>query len=94
MKKSLINSVTNQLQWQTYKQLELLPNSVENPQLKKTKFALGLDLVWRSLIVALTKELIYRDQQVEYLERCWALEFEQNSPTNSNTLQKLWTLIE
>ncbi|MBZ8178875.1 hypothetical protein [Oscillatoria salina] len=94
MKKSLIHNVANQLQWQTYQQLELLPNSVENPQAKTAKFALGLDLVWRLLIIALTKELIYQDQQVEYLERCWAFDFEENNSTNSQTLQKLWTLIK
>lgn len=79
--------------WQTYKVLELIPDAVPNPQVNRLNFGFGLDQAWRLLIVALTQELVY-EQQIEYLERCWAVKwFEPDANTGSKTLQKLWTLM-
>lgn len=76
--------------WQIYKTLELIPDVVENPQANRLKFAFGLGQAWRLLLVALTQELVYNDQQIEYLERCWAVN---ELEASANTLQKLWTLM-
>ncbi len=81
-------------QWQAYKQLELLPVSVPNPSAKTLKFRLGLDLAWRSLVSLLVDELVDQEQQVEYLERCWTLEFGRKDPSPATTLQRLWTLMK
>ena len=78
--------------WQTYKALELIPDAVGDPPAKKLSFGFGLDQIWRHLLVALTQELVY-EQQIEYLERCWAVNLLQPNDTESNTLQKLWTLM-
>ena len=71
----------------------MIPNSVPNPHANKLSFRFGLDLAWRLLVVALTQELVC-EQQVEYLERCWTENrFEPHDNKGSNTLQKLWTLM-
>lgn len=86
-------SQTSNSQWQNYKQLELIPNRVPNPHDKASAFTFGLDLAWRVLISLLVDELIDREQQVEYIERCWAnKEFEQQENSTSS-LQKLWLLM-
>lgn len=87
------HDTTKKSQWQTYKKLELIPNSAPEPQANKLTFAFGVDQVWRLLIVALTRELVY-EQQVEYLERCWPLDyFEPDTATKSNTWHELWILM-
>lgn len=86
-------NITEKSQWQNYKELELLPNSLPKPEANKQKFAFGLEQAWRLLIVALGRELVY-EQQVEYLERCWALNcFEPDTDKNSNTWHQLWLLM-
>lgn len=91
--KSLHRNINEKSQWDNYKELELIPNSIPEPQTNKQTFAFGLDRVWRVFIVALTQELIY-EQQVEYLQRCWDLnDFEAETDTKSNTLHKLWILM-
>lgn len=92
--KFLNRNITDETRWETYKKLELIPNSVTNPEANKLIFTFGLEQVWRLLIVALTQELV-DEQRIEYLERCWALNnFETDSKTGSNTLHKLWTLMD
>lgn len=86
-------NITNKSQWQIYKELELIPDSVTYSQANNMTFAFGLDRVWRLLIIALTQELV-EEQQVEYLERCLAVNnFDVDSHKGSKTLQKLWTLM-
>ena len=80
-------------QWQIYKELELIPTSVPEPQANKQTFALLVGGVWRMLIDTLARELVF-EQQVEYLERCLAVNCsEPGTATRSNTWQKVWTLI-
>lgn len=86
-------NITKKSQWQIYKELELIPDSVTYSQANNMTFAFGLDRVWGLLIIALTQELV-EDQQVEYLERCLAVNnFDLDSHKGSKTLQKLWTLM-
>jgi hypothetical protein len=56
-------------QWQLYKQLELIPDSVPEQPTKRPILTFPLQLAWKLLVDALAKELVY-EQQVEYLERC------------------------
>ncbi len=54
--------------WETYKQLELVPDSIDNPAHNRGGFKFGIDRVWRTLLGLLMDELV-PDQQVEYLDR-------------------------
>lgn len=86
-------SPTTNYQWQTYKQLELIPDSVPNPYASGSAFTFGLSLAWRSLLSLLMDELV-DEQQVEYIERCWTLnEFGQGDKSPSSPLQRLWVLM-
>lgn len=81
-----------QSRWLTYRQLELISDSVSNPE--QPTFAFGLNFLWRGLLNLLSEELV-DEQRVEYLDRCWQLdetEVGRQSPTT--TLQRLWTLME
>lgn len=85
---------TNNYQWQNYKQMELIPDAVPNPSTKASTFKFGLGFAWQLLVSLLVDELVDPEQQVEYLERCWAnnaLDREDKSPTRS--LQRLWVLM-
>ncbi|MBE9181417.1 hypothetical protein IQ268_22910 [Oculatella sp. LEGE 06141] len=88
------HTATTPSQWHLYKQLELIPESVQIPHNAMWNFTFGLRQTWRWLLIVLTYELI-DEQQVDYLERCWALNEtieENDSPVG--TLQRLWTLME
>lgn len=91
--KFLHRNITEKTQWENYKELELIPDSIPESQGDKRAFAFGLDRVWKVLIVALTRELVY-EQQVEYLQRCWDLnDLEPNTDKKSHTWQQLWILM-
>jgi hypothetical protein len=79
-------------QWQLYKKLELIPDSVPQPLTKRTVLTFPLKLVWKVLINALANELVH-EQQVEYLERCW-LQSQIELDLTNNTWHKLWSLME
>ena len=82
----------NDRQWQAYKQLELVPDSVLNPSASAPDFRFGLDRLWRSLISLLADELVDREQQVEYLERCWKSDIG-DEDSSASRLHQLWTLM-
>lgn len=80
-------------QWQVYKELELIPDSVVAPQANKLTSALRLDQVWRALIDTLTKKPSHQ-QPIEYLERYLALNCSEfYTARNSNTWHMLWTFL-
>ncbi|MBV9388289.1 MAG: hypothetical protein JOZ78_17850 [Chroococcidiopsidaceae cyanobacterium CP_BM_ER_R8_30] len=89
----LSNRSREEYQWQAYKQLELLPASLQNRSVNIPKSRLGLKMIWRSLICLLVDELVDQEQQVEYLERCWTSESENQSHSPTTTLQRLWALM-
>ena len=79
-------------QWRAYRQLEMLSDSVPEPNTHA--FTFGLGFLWRGLLNLLAEELV-EEQQVEYLDRCWALnEVEAVQPSPTTTLKQLWTLME
>ena len=82
----------NKSGWQTYKQLELISDSVPNP-VKAARFKFGLGRAWQVLISLLVDELVDREQQVDYLERCWALNEFGQKDNPDNSLQRLWELM-
>ncbi len=76
------------VQWQRYKELELVPDHISAP--KRRHFELfPLAMAWRSFVNALMWEHFY-EQRTEYLERCWQLNEQENRPL---ALQKLWMLM-
>jgi hypothetical protein len=77
-------------QWETYKRLELIPDAAPR---SSTAFAFGVGWFWKGLLHLLVNELIV-EQQVEYLDRCWALnEPDSDNHLPANTLQRLWVLM-
>lgn len=87
--------LTSDAQWQAYKKLELVSDALPNPSANRPGFKFGVDLIWRRLIVLLVDELVDPEQQMEYLNRCWALtDLEQPESAKANTLQRFWLLIE
>jgi hypothetical protein len=86
-------SLTHSAQWQAYRQLELIPDSVPNPAEQTHYLAAGLNPFWRKLLALLIDELV-EEQRVEYLDRCWSLtEYDLKEQAASSTLQRLWFLI-
>lgn len=82
------------VQWQRYKELELVPDTISAP--KRHRFELfPLVAAWRSLVNALMWEH-FHEQRTEYLERCWQLNEQENTGKSevSLTLQKLWMLMD
>ncbi|MCU0536720.1 MAG: hypothetical protein MUD14_22765 [Hydrococcus sp. Prado102] len=79
-------------QWQLYKQLELIPDSIPKQPTKQPVLTLPLQLAWKVFIDALANELVY-EQQVEYLERCLA-QSQSESYLTRKTWRKLWSLME
>ncbi|NJO39688.1 MAG: hypothetical protein HC769_05540 [Cyanobacteria bacterium CRU_2_1] len=82
------------IRWQRYKELELLPDSTSVP--KAHWLAFPLAMAWRTLLSALAWEHFY-EKRIDYLERCWALDNSELSESNTdhtNTLQKLWMLMD
>ncbi len=89
----LDHSLTNRSQWATYRQLELIPESIANPAHQANSLTSCLNAVWRPLLALLMEELV-AEQRVEYLDRCWALnEFGEVEQASTNSLQRFWTLI-
>lgn len=81
-------------QWQTYQQLELIPGAVPRP-VTSALSTLGLNWVWRSLIALLVDELVTTEQQIAYLDRCWAApDLEQPEASGVRTLKRLWLLMD
>ena len=82
------------VQWQQYKELELIPDSISAP--KRHRFKLfPLDAAWRCLVNALMWEHLY-EQRTDYLERCWQLNDCENLTHGgvSLALQELWMLMD
>ncbi len=84
--------LTNHCQWQQYRQLELLPNSMSNPAEEAHLFAMGLNWLWRPLLALLIDELV-EEQRVEYLDRCWSIDEPSIAHPAATPLQRFWTLI-
>jgi hypothetical protein len=88
-----LNHCTDSYGWEIYKQQELIPDSVPHPD-GEASLGLGLAWMWKKLLSLLADELIV-DQQVEYLNRCLALdEFGQGEKSAASTLKRLWLLME
>ncbi|MGV0025681.1 hypothetical protein [Phormidesmis priestleyi] len=68
----LTHNTINHHQWQAYKKLELISESVDNADINRDPFRFGIDQAWRLLITLLLDELV-TEQKTEYLDRCWAL---------------------
>ena len=76
--------------WEVYKQLELVPDAIDNPDRHRGGFKFGIDLVWRTLLGLLVDELV-TEQQIDYLDRCW--EAHEGDRSAAKTLKRFLTLI-
>lgn len=74
------------VQWQRYKELELVPDTISAPKRRFELFFLAA--AWRSLVNALMWEH-FHEQRTDYLERCW----ENNLNKSESALQKLLRLM-
>jgi len=74
------------VQWQRYKELELVPDTISAPKRRFELFLLAA--AWRSLVNALMWEHFY-EQRTDHLERCW----ENNLDKSESGLQKLLRLM-
>lgn len=81
-------------QWQTYKQLELLPESITRSNRTNARFMFGLSWAWESLIKLLVAELIAEKRADEYLDRCWALDGFDTKSSPTSHLKQLWVLMD
>ncbi len=85
--------ISGKRQWEVYAELEEIPNTVTAPQVRQSRNAKALTNVWRSLLDTFCQELLY-EQQVEYLERCIALnQLQPDKAAKSKTLVKLQKLF-
>lgn len=92
--KLLNHNLVEDYQWQVYKQQELISDSVCSDR-SSPPFTFMVSWFWRGFLKLLVEELTEKDQQVEYIERCWSLnEFGQGDKSPSNSLKRLWLLME
>ncbi len=92
--KSLDPKFTTNLQWDIYKNLEMIPVSAPNPSRRANHFSSVLNFGWRPLLGLLIDELV-EDQRVEYLDRCWSLkEFEGDDNSQPSPLHQFFVLIK
>lgn len=90
----LSHSSIHDSQWQAYKRLEAIPDFVRDPRIPEFRSIFGLGRLWRGLLHLLVDELV-DEQQVEYLERCWALDVSgQSKKSPDHSLHRLWILME
>lgn len=74
------------IRWQTYRALELIADSVPQPQTDKLAFV----AVWRTLTSRFTQQLD-REHQIEHLERCLALNWANFMDTSKPSI---WLTLE
>jgi hypothetical protein len=80
-------------QWEAYKQLELVPDTVDRPDNNRVPFKFGIDRVWHTLIELLLDELV-TEQKADYLDRCWrSNDLGDGNRSLSQTLKRFLTLI-
>ncbi|QZZ20333.1 hypothetical protein J5X98_24240 [Leptothermofonsia sichuanensis E412] len=90
----LSHNLVEDYRWQNYKRQELISDSVRNDR-GIPPFTSIINWCWRGFIKLLTDELVDKEQQVEYIKRCWSLdEFGQSSQSPANSLKRLWLLME
>jgi len=80
-------------QWQVYKQLELIPETIPDPRKAGIAFTFGCGWVWKNLLQLAASELI-EDQQIKYLQRCWTINEPGQIKTSTPGLFRLWLLME
>ncbi|HEY9640610.1 MAG TPA: hypothetical protein V6C57_09000 [Coleofasciculaceae cyanobacterium] len=78
--------------WQHYKALELVPDSAPAPH-SSLRSDILLGGCWRTLINLLVREHLC-EQRTEYLERCWAMNYEEPyTASRADQWHKLWELM-
>ncbi|EKQ66934.1 hypothetical protein OsccyDRAFT_4747 [Leptolyngbyaceae cyanobacterium JSC-12] len=82
------------VQWQRYKELELISGSIAQAQPRSFHVLFPLIAIWRVLLSALSWEHFY-EHRTDYLERCWALSDSSSScSTHQSSLHQLLRLMD
>lgn len=82
------------IQWQAYKELELIPDSATEPKVNRLMNTLMLSQLWRSLLNALAQEH-FHEQRREYFERCWTIDYADPYTTKHlDQFKKLLSLMD
>jgi hypothetical protein len=79
-------------QWQTYKDLELIPQSVGEPQTHTNSFIDKLGRAWRSLSDTLVGKQPY-ERELDHLERCLALDFASRRQVEPGAWHQFWASV-
>ena len=93
---NIVEGLSMNMQWQQYKELELVPDSAPEPKsVTPLQFAiLPIAYLWRSLLNALAREHLY-EQRTEYFERCWSADYTEPYTTRqADQFKKLLTLMD
>ncbi|MCL1472216.1 hypothetical protein [Argonema antarcticum] len=81
------------MQWQTYKNLELIPDPVTEPQASNSAFITRLGKGWRSLVDTVV-EKFPEQRQIQHLEKCWSFNWTESSSTNRAMIwSTLWLIL-
>lgn len=78
-------------QWQTYKELELIPNSIQAPRTTERGYLDWLEHPWRSLLSYLIDHFAI-EKQVEHLEQCFDLDYS-DATAYPDFWQRLWNVL-
>jgi hypothetical protein len=85
-------SVNSDALWHAHRQLSASPNSMSRSCLGSSKVLFGVNALKRSVIKLLLDELD-SEQEIDYLERCWALTPSQAAAKPVSFLRGVWRLI-
>ncbi len=78
-------------QWQTYQELELIPNSIQAPQVSKMALLSWLDNVWRALLGNQIENYTH-EEQVNHLTHCLELEYAQTT-AHPGFWRRFWNVL-
>lgn len=80
------------IQWQKYRELELIADSIAEPQTDKLAFVARLSQVWGSLANRSTQKLCC-EQQVEHLKRCLAIDWLDDGTSEPSIWRTVWAFL-
>jgi hypothetical protein len=86
-------SVNSDALWHAHRQLSASPDSTSRSRAGSSKVSFGVNALKRSFIKLLLNELD-SDQQIQYLERCLALDTFHTATKPTSFLSRVWQLLQ
>lgn len=81
------------IQWHIYRNLELIPDTVTEPQASNSAFVIRLTEGWRSLVNKIVDNFSL-ERQVDHLEKCWFLNGTEHKNRNwATTASTVWLFL-